>query len=107
MTMTQAELQDRIIAKAGADEEFRARLVADPKGAIQEVTGMPIPDAVTVQVHEESATSFHLVLPPDSQLSEADMAQVLGGTGGGTDQDDPTTYGGGAPDVGAGPGVGR
>ena len=82
MTMTQADMQDRIIAKASADGEFRARLVADPKGAIQEVTGMPIPDAVTVQVHEESATTFHLVLPPDSSLSEQEMAQVLGGTGG-------------------------
>ena len=79
MTMTQAEMQERIIAKAGEDGEFRARLVADPKAAIQELTGAPIPDAFTVQVHQESATSFHLVLPPDSQLSEEEMAQVFGG----------------------------
>ena len=31
MTMTQADMQDRIIAKASADGEFRARLVAAPR----------------------------------------------------------------------------
>ncbi len=57
MTMTQAEMQDRIIAKAGEDDEFRTRLVADPKRAIEGLTGTTIPDAFTVQVHEESATT--------------------------------------------------
>ncbi len=80
MTMTQAEIQDMIILKAGEDGEFRARLLADPKGAIQKVIGTPIPDALDVRVHEESGTSFHLVLPPDSHLSEEEMAQVFGGS---------------------------
>jgi hypothetical protein len=80
MTMTQAEMHDTIVAKAGEDGEFRARLVADPRATIEEVTGAPVPDAFTVQVHEESATSFHLVLPPDSRMSEEEMSQVFGGT---------------------------
>ena len=80
MTMTQADVQDRIITKAGEDSEFRAQLLADPRAAIQELTGTSIPDAFTVQVHKESATSFHLVLPPDSKLSEEEMAQVFAGT---------------------------
>ena len=78
MAMTQAEIQDAIIARVGEDGKFRARLVADPRAAIQEVTGEPVPATVTVQVHEESATSFHLVLPPDSRLTEEEMARVMG-----------------------------
>ena len=79
MTMTQTEMQDRIIAKAGEDGEFRAQLLADPRATIHGLTGAALPDDIDVQVHEESATSFHLVLPPDSRLTEAEMAQVFGG----------------------------
>ena len=78
MTMTQAEMQDKIVAKASEDGEFHTRLMADPKAAILELTGAALPDEITIQVHEESATLFHLVLPPDGQLSEAEMAQVFG-----------------------------
>ena len=81
MTMTHEEMQDKIIAKASEDGEFRARLLADPKGAIGELAGAPIPDALNVQVHEESATLFHLVLPPDSRLSEEEMGLVFAGIG--------------------------
>ena len=34
-TMTAAEMRERLIAKATKDDEFRARLLADPKDAIQ------------------------------------------------------------------------
>ena len=79
MTMTQSELPDNIIAKASEDGEFRARLLADPRAAIEELTGTPVPDAFTVQVHEETATLFHLVLPPDGRLSEAEMGHMFAG----------------------------
>ena len=79
MTMTQAEMQDRIIAKASEDGEFHTRLMADPREAIRELTGTPLPDEVTIEVHEESAASFHLVLPPDGRLTEAEMSQVFAG----------------------------
>ena len=77
--MTSEELQLKIIEWAGEDREFRARLVADPHTAIQQLTGLTIPDVFTVKVHQESPTSFHLVLPPSSQLTEEEMAQVFGG----------------------------
>ena len=79
MTMTQAEMQERIIVKASEDGEFRAKLVADPRATIHELTGATLPDEIDVQVHEESATSFHLVLPPDSMLTEEEMEQVFAG----------------------------
>ena len=66
MTMTQAEIRDIVIAKAGEDDEFRARLVTDPRAAIEGLTGVSIPDAFTVQVQEKRTMSLHLVLPLDS-----------------------------------------
>jgi hypothetical protein len=95
--MTQAEMQDRIVAKAGEDGEFRARLVADPRAAIYELTGEPVPETVTVQVHEESATSFHLVLPPHGRLSESEMADLFAGVLGNNTTTNPSS-----PDLGPG-----
>ena len=80
MTMTQTEMQDRIIARAGEDGEFRAQLLADPRATIEDLTGATLPDDIDVQVHEESATSFHLVLPPDGRMTEEEMTNVFGGT---------------------------
>ena len=81
MTMTQAEMQDTIIGKANEDEDFRVRLLADPRTAIEGLTGVSIPDGFSVEVHEAGPTSFHLVLPPNRELSEQEMAQVFGGIG--------------------------
>ena len=81
--MTQAELQDKIVAKAQADPEFRSRLVADPKAAIEEVTGSELPEAIRIEVHEDSATSLHLVLPPSGELTDEELASVSAGWPGG------------------------
>ena len=77
--MTQAELQGRIIAKAQTDPEFRSQLVADPKAAIEGTIGSELPAAIHIEVHEDSATSFHLVLPPNGKLSEEELATVFAG----------------------------
>ena len=77
--MTQTEMQSKIIAKAQADPEFRAQLVAAPKAAIEGVVGSELPEAITIQVHEDSATSFHLVLPPSGKLTEDELATVFAG----------------------------
>ena len=68
------------MAKAAEDDDFRARLIADPKGAVSEEVGTAIPEGFDVAVHEESATTFHLVLPPSPHLTEADLALVAGGS---------------------------
>ena len=81
MTMTQAEIKNRVIARDSEDGEFRAQLLTDPREAVHQLTGMMMPDSLKVQVHEESATSFHLMLPPGSRLTEAELAQVFAGGG--------------------------
>ena len=76
---TATELKDRILNKAEEDGEFRARLIADPKAAISSEVGVAMPDGFDVAVHEDSATTAHLVLPPSPKLSEAELETVAGG----------------------------
>ena len=76
---TASEMKDRVLKKAADDGDFRARLLADPKAAIAGETGMSLPGGFNVAVHEDNATTTHLVLPPSPQLTETELAQVSGG----------------------------
>ena len=76
---TANDMRERLIAKAAEDEAFRARLIADPKAAIQEGLDVAVPDGFTVEVHQESADTGHLVLPPLAGLGEGDLQQAAGG----------------------------
>ena len=76
---TATEMKDRILSKADEDSEFRARLIADPKAAISAEIGQSIPDGFDLVVHEDSATTAHLVLPPSPELTESELAQVAAG----------------------------
>ena len=78
----QARQYGKLIAKAWSDEDFKARLKADPRAAMAEV-GMSIPDGHTLHVHEGTADEHHLVIPhpPVGELSDEDLDQVAGGGG--------------------------
>jgi len=78
-TMTVSALRKQLIEKATADSEFRSQLMADPKTAIEAETGVIVPAGFNVEVHEDTAETSHLVLPPPAQLGEADLVQVAGG----------------------------
>ena len=78
---TATELKTQILDRAAEDGEFRARLIADPKAAVATEVGATLPDGFEVVVHEDSATTAHLVLPPSPALSEAELTQVSGGAG--------------------------
>ena len=77
--MTQAQMQSKLITAAQADSAFRSELLADPKAAIEGLIGKEIPGAINIQVHEESATSFHLVLPPSGKLTEEELSAMFAG----------------------------
>ena len=77
---TATELKTKILSKAAEDGDFRTQLIADPKAAISAETGMTIPEGFDVAVHEDSATTAHLVLPPSPQLTEAELAMAAGGS---------------------------
>ena len=70
--------------------------MADPRAAIEGLSGSELPAAITIEVHEDSATSFHLVLPPSGKLAEEELATVfagnwLSGGGGGDDSSSNTS----------------
>ena len=76
---TAKELRAKVVGRAAEDAGFRARLLSDPKAAIGQELGVTIPASVSIEVHEESGATAHLVLPPASRLSEGDLQAVAGG----------------------------
>ena len=76
---TPNEMRMMVMDKAADDADFRAMLLSDPKAAISQELGVTLPAGFKVEVHEEGADVGHLVLPPPSRLSEADMRQAAGG----------------------------
>ena len=76
---TPNEMRMKIVDKATGDADFRTRLLSDPKGAIGQELGVTIPASLSVEVHEESDATAHLILPPDSKLSDGDLQAVAGG----------------------------
>ena len=77
--MTYNEMREQLLAKAAGDEDFRARLMGDAKAAIEEEVGFAVPDSVSVEVHENTETTAHLVLPPAARLTDADLEAVAAG----------------------------
>ena len=76
---THDELRAELIDRAVEDDDFRSRLLADPKAAIEDALGLTIPESMSISVHEDNATTAHLVLPPAAKLNEADLEAVAGG----------------------------
>ena len=74
-----SEMRARIVNKASQDAEFRAQLLSNPKEAIGQELDLTVPASLSIEVHEESATTAHLVLPSDSSLGEDDLRAVAGG----------------------------
>ncbi|HEX4608161.1 MAG TPA: NHLP leader peptide family RiPP precursor [Urbifossiella sp.] len=78
--MTQLLSQERawgqIVAQAWADEDFKARLLADPRGVLAEY-GIDTPEGVDLEVVEDTDTVRHFILPPSPAGDLAD--EELGG----------------------------
>ena len=79
--MTASEIRTKVLDRAAEDAEFRSCVVADPKATIMSEIGIAIPDGFDVVVHEDSATTAHLVLPPAPELTEAEL-EMMAGSGG-------------------------
>ena len=76
---SEAEVKAHIAMKATEDDEFRARLVADPRATVEAEIGLRFPDGYQLHVHEESATDAHMVLPPKPELSQEHLDRIAGG----------------------------
>jgi hypothetical protein len=84
---SRAEIERTLVQRSMEDEDFRQRLLADPKGAVEQELGTQLPEDVEVRVVEESAQSIYLVLPSASplvegeELSDRELEEVAGGQG--------------------------
>lgn len=79
---TRAEVDALVRERLNSDSEFRAALLADPRAALSALLGLDLPDAVSVEVHEESLAHVHLVIPAadgDGEISEDELEMVAGG----------------------------
>jgi Nitrile hydratase, alpha chain len=86
-----AEVERRLVERSLQDEDFRQRLLEDPKGAVEQEFGGRLPEDVEVRVAEESADTIYLVLPSASplgegvELSDQELEAVAGGAWTGLD----------------------
>ena len=84
MPKQQENVEARLIAKAWKDEAFNQALINDPKGTIEKEFGKKVPDAINIQVHEQTESTLHLVLPPkpqEGELSDEELQKAAGGAG--------------------------
>jgi hypothetical protein len=81
------EIERRIVQRSLEDEAFRKQLLDDPRAAIGEEIGAPLPDEVQVVAVEETADTIYLVLPHSGssagqdpeEVSDQDLEAVAGG----------------------------
>jgi hypothetical protein len=81
-----AEIERRLINRCLQDEDFRQRLLDDPKGTLEQELGRGLPEGVQVRVVEETPDTIYLVFPRASalggqgdSLSDQDLDAVSGG----------------------------
>ena len=68
-----------IVAKAWADEDFKSRLLSNPKAVMRE-HGLEMAPEVQVKVLEDTDQVIHFTLPanPSGELSEEELSPVAG-----------------------------
>lgn len=78
------EIQTALSRKSLSDADFRKRLLSDPRAVFAEFLGSELPPGVQIQVHQDTAKSMHLVLPPQlpatSELTDEELERIAGGT---------------------------
>ena len=76
---TSEELRLDIRQRAQDDADFRKRLLADPGATIEADYGLALPEGFSLEVHEETAMAYHLVLLPSEELSQAELESIAAG----------------------------
>jgi hypothetical protein len=77
------DLEAKIVKRCWEDEGFRKEFTANPSGAFVKYLEVPATSLPKIVVHEDTAGSWHIVLPSRpanaSELSEQDLETVAGG----------------------------
>lgn len=76
---------ERIAVRSSQDLEFRRRLLRDPRAAIEDATGTPVPPDLRIKFVEKDADVDVVIVLPDylkeeGELTEEEVADVAGGT---------------------------
>jgi Nitrile hydratase, alpha chain len=82
-SVVREQYTDQLIQRAERDDEFRAKLIADPRAALREELGVDAPESLAIRVIEEDPAEVVLVLPPKSRpdaLTDEQLAGVAGGS---------------------------
>ena len=72
-------LQDWIISIAMHDRVFREELLRNPKETLERELGISFPQEVEIEMHEDTPTTIHLVLPlkpKTGSLMEVSFAEI-------------------------------
>ena len=70
---------DHLVSRADEDMEFRKRLIAKPREAIEGEFGVKLDRDHVIHVHEDTHSETHLVLRPRSRLSRAERNEARTG----------------------------
>ncbi|MDE2943167.1 MAG: hypothetical protein OXT63_03030 [Gemmatimonadota bacterium] len=66
------DADDPLVSRADEDSDFRERLLRKPRETIEREFGLALAEDHEIHVHEETYAATHVVLPPQSKLSEAE-----------------------------------
>jgi hypothetical protein len=81
--MTRHDLEARVVQCNCEDGGSRKEFIPDPSGAFVKYLQAPAEWLPKIAIHEETASSWHVVLPEKAAktgaLSEADLERVAGG----------------------------
>src|SRR5947207_3840131 len=77
--------RQQVMVRAMKDDAFRQEVLANPTAVLERELGITLPPGVSVQVHEDTPTTLHLVLPMKppagvpQELSDAELEQAADG----------------------------
>jgi hypothetical protein len=80
---TRRDFEERLVARAQADDGFRERLKADPRAAVADEAGIAVPESVTIEVLEETPEKGYLVIPLDRAVLSDEQLEAASGGGDG------------------------
>ena len=72
------EIRRHLTDKAISDDDFRSRLLADPKETISQEFGFDVPEDLDVQVHQSDMDTLHLALPV-TEMGEEQLEAIAAG----------------------------
>jgi len=78
------DIATQVVSRAVRDPEYRARLMADPRGSLAAAFGIDFPEEIEISVLADSPEEIHIVLPSQFQAGVL-VDEVRAAGWGGTD----------------------